>query len=233
MKTQREILGRVSVALFASLALAGAGTGASAQASLGMPFTGNNHLSFYSTGLSDDGVVRTMSTLYGGRYAHRFWADGKSGSLSVAVQVAARELSGGNDGIGDASVTVAWTRRMTELDDNLTLSGAVGSSAVAWGFDDFDTGTAHLSTPFTAGIGYDIHIGGATLSPFVAPSVAAYDHRTYVDDVRTSKVTGWDARVSWGASLSLKEVVLTTSGIRGETGMPRSSRWAFAAGISF
>jgi hypothetical protein len=230
---QREILSRLGAALFASFALAGAGTGASAQASLGMPFIGDSHLSFYSTGLSQDGVVGEMSTLYGGRYAHRFWSDNKAGSLSVSIQAAARGLSDGNDGIGDASITVAWTRRMTEVDDGLTLTAAVGANAVAWGFDEFDTGTAYLSTPFTAGVAYDIHVGAVTLSPFVAPSVAAYDHRTYVDDVRTSKATGWDARVTWGASLALKEVVLTTSGIRGETGMPRDNRWAFSAGISF
>ncbi|GMV03825.1 MAG: hypothetical protein AMXMBFR53_01070 [Gemmatimonadota bacterium] len=229
----REILGRLGVAAVASLALAGAGSDASAQSSLGMPFIGNNHLSFYSTALSTDGVASATSALYGGRYGRRFGSEGAATRFSVAIQGAARSLSDGNEGVADVSVTAALTRSMVEVDPKLSVSVAAGMGALAWGFDHQDTGIAHLSTPISAGLAYDIRIGSATFSPFVSPSVARYDNRTYVDDVRTSRDEGWDARVVWGASLSLKEVVLTTSGIRGEPGLPHRSRWAFAAGISF
>lgn len=233
MKTQREILGRLGAVLLASLALAGAGNGVTAQASLGMPFIGNNHLSFYSTELSSDGVADATRTLLGGRYARRFGSDASATRFSMAVQAAARSLDNANQGIADLSLTAAVTRRMKEIDDNLQITVAATGAVLAWGFDHEDTGIAHMSVPFTAGVAYDIHIGGATLSPYVAPSIAMYDNRTYVNDERTAQTTGWDGVLSWGASLSLREVVLTTGGIHGEPGLPNQSRWTFSAGISF
>ena len=227
MKTQREILGRLGAALrrksgglaLAALALASSTQGATAQSTLGMPFIGRHHLSFYSTELSKDGVGKTTSTLLGGRYGYRFGDEGDAGRLSLAAQVAARSLADGNQGIGDLSLTVAWTRRVVELTPDLSLTAAAGMAALAWGFDDDDTGIAHASMPFTAGIAYDLHIGRATLTPFVAPGIAYYDNRTYQNDVRQSKATGWDAHYTAGASLTLNEVVLTTSGIHGEHGL--------------
>jgi hypothetical protein len=211
----------------------GLGAGAvAAQAPLGVPFIGDNHLSFYSTELTSDGTGAGMSTLYGGRYAHRFGEAESPMRFSLGVQVAARQLDAPNDGVIDATVTAAWTRSMAEVDPRLSATVGVGANALAWGAVSND-GVAHASVPITMGISYDLTIGRATVSPFVAPSVAYYVDRTYVNDVRVSSSSGWDGRISAGASLRLREVVLTTSRIRGEEGLPHSSRWTFAAGISF
>lgn len=230
---KREILGRFGAVALASLALAGASSGVSAQSTHGVPFIGNNHLSFYSTELSTDGVAEATSTLYGGRYARRFGADASWTRLSLAVQGAARSLANENDGVADLSVSAAVTRRVHELDSGITVSAGAGTGLLAWGFDHDDTGIVRMSVPLSAGVAYDIRIGGATFTPFAAPAIAWYDNRTYANDVQITRVTGWDARVTWGASLSLKEVVLTTSGVHGEPGLPNRSRWTFSAGISF
>ncbi|MGD8320000.1 MAG: hypothetical protein PVJ02_06085 [Gemmatimonadota bacterium] len=50
MTTQREILGRLrTAALMAVFGLGAAASTAAAQSTLGVPFIGDNHLSFYST----------------------------------------------------------------------------------------------------------------------------------------------------------------------------------------
>ena len=60
-----------------------------------------------------------------------------------------------------------------------------------------------------------------------------YDLRTSLDDVQQTKERGWDTYYTSGASLKLREVVLTSSVTSGEHGMPNRSRWAFSAGVSF
>ena len=234
MTMQREILVRLRTsALMAMLGLGTAAAAASAQSTLGVPFIGDNHLSFYSTELTSDGIGASMSTLYGGRYAHRFGSDDARSRFSLSLQGAGRTLADASSGILDVSMTVAWTRRMDEIDEDLSMTGAMGMSALVWGMDETDTGIAHGSLPMTAAVAYDLHIGSATLTPFVAPGIAYYDHRGYLHSVRVSREVGWDARFTTGTSLTLKEVVLTASRIHGESNLPNRSRWAFAAGISF
>jgi hypothetical protein len=87
----------------------------------------------------------------------------------------------------------------------------------------------------TAGVAYDLHIGSATFTPFAAPSIARYATREHRDsgELLVGRHSGWDARLTSGASLTFRDIVLTAGGIRGEEGLTRSSRWTFAAGISF
>ena len=232
--TRHEILGRVSrIALFAALGVTGATTAVAAQAPLGVPYIGDNHLSFYSTELTTDGIGTGTSTLYGGRYGHQFGNAEDETRFSLLGQLAVRDRQDPTGGIVDVSVTAGWTRRWSELDADLSTTAAVGMSALAWGQDTPDTGLARLSLPLTVGVGYDLHLGSATVTPFVAPGIARFNTRTYVDNVRVTTEEGWDARFTAGTSLRLRELVLTTSRIRGEQGLPNRSRWAFAAGISF
>ena len=233
---------RISTIRGRTLVLAAALTGAAltalprhaaGQSTLGVPFIGNNHLSFYSTALATDGVGQSTTTLFGGRFARRFGPAQSQSSMAVNAQIAARPLDGPTDGIADVSLTTSWTRRMDEITDRLAVSMAVGGSVLAWATENDDVGLAHISVPVSFGVSYDIRIGAATLSPFAAPAVAWYNTRRYLNDVRVVDDTGWDARVSTGASLSLRDIVLTAGGIRGEHGLPRDNRWTFAAGVSF
>lgn len=97
--------------------------------------------------LTTDGIGTSTSTLYGGRYAHRFGRDDARTRFSLSAQGAGRTLSDASSGILDVSMTAAWTRRM---DENLSISGAAGMSALVWGMDATDTGLAHVSFPVTA-----------------------------------------------------------------------------------
>ncbi len=229
----REILRHLSGAALLAVGLGAGAAGLAAQAPLGVPYIGDNHLSFYSTELTTDGIGTGTSSLYGGRYGHRFGQAEDATRFSLLGQVAGRERQDPRGGILDVSLSAGWTRRWDELDSRLSTTAAVGMSALVWAEDEPDTGLARLSLPLTVGVGYDLHIGGATVTPFVAPGIARYNARRYVDNVRVTTDEGWDARFTAGTSLRLKELVLTTSRIRGEQGLPNRSRWAFAAGISF
>ena len=223
-----------ALAVAGALAAAGLVAGRSevaAQAPLGVPFIGDNHLSFYTTELTTDGVTAGMSTLYGGRYAHRFGEPASRTRLSVAVQGAAWALDDPDSGVLDVSVVAGWTRRLDDVVPRLSATASVGASALLWGKEH--SGLAHVSVPIATGVAYDLRIGGVTLTPFVSPGVAYFSSRRYVDDVRVSTENDWDVRFTAGTSLRLKELVLTTSRIRGENSLPHSSRWAFSAGISF
>ncbi len=213
--------------------LAGRGAPVAAQSALGVPFVGNNHLSYYATQLSRDGVGTPMATLHGGRYARRLGPAAARSHLSLGLQVAGRALSGPTDGVLDASVSAAWSRRLDEISDHLSVAGSVGAGALAWGVSNNDVGLLHASVPASVGVAWDLHIGGATLTPFVAPALARYSTRHYVDGVRVSREDGWDARVASGASLQIKQLLLTAGGIHGEHGLPMTRRWTFSAGVSF
>lgn len=204
-----------------------------AQTALGVPFIGANHLSFYSTELSRDGVATTTSTLYGGRYGRRFGDAMEPSSVALVVQVAGRSLDGPTDGVLDASLTTSWSRRMDEVTNRLSVSAAAGASLLGWGLSNDEIGLAHVSLPLTVGAAYDVRIGSATFSPFVAPALAWSSTRHYQNDERVATDTGWDARWSGGASLRFRDMVLTAGGIHGERGLPNRSRWTFAAGMSF
>ena len=83
--------GRGILSLFVAVASAAGFTGLEAQASLGVPYIGSNHVSFYSTELTSDGIGVGSSKLYGGRYGHRFGDAQATHRFSVLVQVAAKD----------------------------------------------------------------------------------------------------------------------------------------------
>jgi hypothetical protein len=221
------------VLLLAAIAAATGVTDVGAQASLGVPYIGNNHVSFYSTELTSDGVGVGSSKLYGGRYGHRFGGEASTHRFSILVQVAAKDYEAVSDGVYDVSLSAAMSRTLDDIDSALEVAASIGAEVKAWGFDPGDTGLARFSLPLTVGASYDLHLGAITLAPFVAPGGAYTLARRYVDDVRVMEDNAWDLRLTTGVSARLKEAVFTTSHIRGERGLPQSSRWTFAAGISF
>jgi hypothetical protein len=232
---RRTRAGQVLAALLVTTAWAAfSPQGAAAQSALGMPYIGRNHLSFYSTGLATNLTGSATTTLFGGRYGRQFGEHGAASQLAMKAQVAVRTLEGPTDGIADASVEVSWSRRIDELSSRMNLAVAAGASVLAWDTNQDDvTGRANFTIPATAGISYDISVGSATISPFIAPSVAWYRTEQWVNNVETVRSSGVDARLMSGASLRMKEIVLTAGSIRGEKGLPSHGRWTFAAGVSF
>lgn len=202
-----------------------------AQQPLGVPFIGNNHLAFYSTERSKDGVGSSVTATFGGLYARQFGGESRLVRPSLMVRANARPLAD-TAGVLDFAATLAMTHQVAAI-DGLSVSAAAGAGTLIWGDEATNDGRIGVTVPLTLGVGYDLHIGGATLAPFVAPAIVRYSLRTYENDARVATERGWDTQFTSGASLRFKEVVLSTSRIRGEKGSPNSSRWTFAAGMSF
>ncbi|HEY7234804.1 MAG TPA: hypothetical protein VH539_11685 [Gemmatimonadaceae bacterium] len=203
----------------------------SAQAALGAPFIGSNNLSFYSSELTRSGNEETTS-MYGLLYGHRFGSTGDSTRLTMMLRGSARAFDDVKAGILDVATTVGVSHDVSAV-RGLSVAASTGLGMMAWGDDIAHTGRLRVTIPANAGASYDLHVRSATISPFAMGTVARYDWRTSVNDVRDSVRDGWDAYYTTGVSLRLKDVVVTSSRIIGEYGMPNRSRWAFAAGLSF
>ena len=221
--------------LFVTTAIAGISLATAgqlgAQTALGTPFIKANNLSFYTSDLTRSGgpeMTRTFGLVYG----HEFGRAEDAQHLTMVVRGAARAFDDVQAGVLDLGATIGVSHQVTAL-PGLSVAASTGLGLMAWGDDSLNTGRLHLTIPANVGASYDIRVRGATFSPFVSGTVNRYDLRTSVDDERDTVRNGWDANYAMGASLRLKEVVVTSSRIIGEYGMPNHSRWALSAGLSF
>ncbi|HEX9563257.1 MAG TPA: hypothetical protein VF981_04770 [Gemmatimonadaceae bacterium] len=230
--TNRMSVVRSRVLVVAASLVAGVvPTAATAQDALGVPFIGSNNLSFYTAQLTRDGGAET-TTLLGMIYAHRFGAANNPTRMSLQLRGSARPFEDVSAGILDVATRVSVSHDVRAV-RGLSVAGSLGAGVTAWGDDRANTGRLHVSLPASGGVSYDIRLGGVTISPFASASIARYDLRTYLDEERQSMDRGWDASYTTGTSLRVRDIVVTTSRIAGEQGMPDRSRWAFTAGISF
>lgn len=218
-------------AAIALLTLTVAAAPASAQAALGTPFIGRNLFSFHTAQNSRSGGAATTQT-FGAIYGHRFGALDATSNVHLVVRFSARPLEGKDTGVLDMAATVGGAQEVPGI-PNLSVAASVGAGLMAWADDAAKTGRAQLQIPVNSGVSYAIKLGSATLSPFAMGTLARYDLRTSLDDVQQTRERGWDTYYTSGASLKLREVVLTSSVTSGEHGMPNRSRWAFSAGVSF
>jgi len=215
--------------------LAMTSTATHAQQAIGVPFIGSNHLSFSVTELSRDGIGTQRATVFGAVYGHRFGARTAPVQSSMILRVGARPLDGLEDGILDAGVTLAASRSLVA---GLTVTGAAGVGAMAWGQrapepGGPETGRLIVRAPVSAGAAYDISVGGATIAPFVTLAMAYSSEREYVGDQRVMTDNGWRLGNAAGVSVRFRETVLSVSGISRERGLPNGSRVAFTAGMSW
>ncbi len=220
------VRGAVALALLAGLV-----PELAAQAALGAPFIGRHAIRFETAELTRDGSPE-MTTVVGGSYGRQLGRPTGPSRFAIHFRGSARPFDDAEAGVLDVSSDITIDRAVRQL-PGISVAGSLGLSMMGWGDDIAETGRLLVSVPMTAGVAYDLRIGGATLAPYFSYTIAAYDMRTGVDNVQTSRNTGWDARHAIGTSLRLKEVVLTSSRIVGEYGMPTGSRWTFSAGISY
>jgi hypothetical protein len=202
-----------------------------AQAALGSDFIGRTTLSFYSAEITRTGGLESTE-LYGLAYAHRFGQAGDPARLTMQLRGGVRPFDSEKQGIANLAASIGVVRDVAAV-PGLSVAASTGIDMKAWGDDPTSTGRAYLTVPASVGVSYDIRVKGATFAPFAVGSVGRYDHRTYLNDVRQSRNVGWDASYVTGASLRFSNIVLTTSRIASEYGMPKSHRWAMSAGISF
>ena len=205
-------------------------SGASAQQALGVPFIGDNHLTFYSAEMNRMGSGDAMTAVFGGTYARRFRDTDAPFRVTAGLRGSARALDESEAGVIDVAGTVALTRDVWR---GLSMALAGGIGTTLWGSDATNDGRIDTNVPLTLGAGYDLRVRSATITPFVAPSLVYYQTRNYVNDERVSKSDGIDGQVAAGVSIRLKEVVFTSSRIHGEHHASQGSRWVVSAGISF
>jgi hypothetical protein len=209
---------------------------AQAQTALGVPFTGRNHLSLSVTELSHDGTSAERDAVFGGVYGRRLGSDAALLQYSVIARTAFRANSGIDDGIVDAGLTVAATHSVRAI-DGLSITGAAGVGAMVWAqgsnAGELERGRVIASAPFSAGLSYDVRLGRATISPFIAVTGAYSKERDYLDGDRIGEDSGWRVGNSVGVSLRFWEAVLSVREISRERGLPSRNRVAFSAGISW
>jgi hypothetical protein len=222
--------------LLAASAAAGA-TDAGAQEAIGVPFVGRNHLSFYTTELSRDGIGQERAAIFGGAYGRTFGESSGPLQVSLIVRAGARAFDDLDDGILDASATLAATRSVPGL-EKLSLAAAAGLGAVMWGQGSSgdglpETGRLSARVPLSAGAAYDIKAGGATIAPFAMVTTAYSREHDYVDDERVALDSGWRVGNTTGVSVRFKEMVLSLADVRRERAMPHDHRVVFSVGMSW
>ena len=205
---------------------------AGAQSCLGLAMPGRHYVGIES---QRSFVSHARSTpVYGARYAHR-WDAGDVG-LTLGLAGSAGAMRSDSTAV-NASVTLAASRRLSEVSDAMSVCAAFGAEGrgVDVSSDDRLTdadGDGYFSTPLTLGLGYDLHVGALTVTPFVAPSVARYwfESRAVENGARQR---GWDAFVTTGASATLDRFTVSASYRRGDASLDGAGRFAFSTGVAF
>lgn len=208
-----------------------AASGLNAQSALGTPFIRDNVLAFRSTQIGESGAP-ALTTTYGAAYAHRYGNSERPTRPFLTLRTSARSLDAGTVGILEAGISLGLEHQVRAV-RGLSLAASLGASAVGWGDDAVDTGRLLTQVPASLGVSQDLHLGSATLAPFILGTAGRYATRTSLNDVVQSKESGWDASYAIGASFRLKEVVLTSTRYIGEQGFTHKNRWSFLAGVSF
>jgi hypothetical protein len=223
-------------ALVLAATLAIPAQGAHAQEAIGVPFVGKNHLSFYTTELSRDGIGQARTAIFGGTYGRRFGAGQGPVRLGMLLRAGARPLDE-HDGILDAGATLTATASMPGA-ERLTMTASAGVGAVLWGqaspeTGEPDTGRRSVKVPLGAGAAYSLRAGRATISPFAMITGSYSREDDYVNDESVARESGWRLGSAAGVSVGFREMVLSLTDLRNERGLPNDHRVIFSVGISW
>ena len=203
-------------------------TPALAQRCLGLPMSGKNYLGFEQreswTG------HRRQTPVYGGRYAHNFDAGNGVGVIA--------SIGGGGAGMkGDTSavhVSGMLSTSFQPVGSNLSMCAGAGfeARAVDYPGESKNDADAFGSVPLTLGLGYDVHVGAVTVTPFAAPTIAYYEFesRNYKGGDRQH---GFDKYVTMGATASFTRFSVGASYRNGDRSLGQSGRFAFNTGVNF
>ena len=219
MLTQR-ILTTVAATMLAA-------TPAEAQRCLGLPMSGRNYVGF-ETRESWTGH-RRQAPVYGGRYAHKF--DAGNGVPVVAT------IAGGGGGLkGDTSaVNVSgMLSTMAPVGRNLSVCASAGfqAQAVDYPGESQHDADGFGSIPVSIGIGYDMHMGALTVTPFASPTLAYYEFESSRFD-NGARQRGFDTYVVMGATASVNRFSVGTTYRNGDRSLGESGRFGFSTGVNF
>jgi len=239
--TQRSRQGSFARKLLSTgLLVAGAfgtgATGSTAQEAIGVPFIGRNHLSFYTTELSRDGVGTERAALFGGTYGRTFGERNEGVQISVITRVGARAFGDLESGILDAAATVAATKAVPGL-EKLSFSAAAEIGTMIWGQGSNgsaqDSGRLSARVPFKAGAAYDLRAGRATITPFAWVTTAYARDTDYVNDRRVARESDWRVGYARGVAVRFDEIVMSLTDVSREPGLPHDHRLVFNVGMSW
>ena len=225
MPTLRIITLVTAAVTAATLAFA---TPAIAQSCLGLPMAGKNYLGAEQreswTG------NRRQTPVYGGRYAHSF--DAGSGVGVIA------SIGGGGGGMkGDTSAVHVSGMLSTSLQPAgtaLSLCAGAGfdAHAVDYPGESKKEADAFGSVPVSLGLGYDLHAGPLTVTPFAAPTLAYYQFES-ANFKNGARQKGFDTYVTMGATASVSRYSVGASYRNGDRSIGQSGRFAFSTGVNF
>ncbi|MEJ2206409.1 MAG: hypothetical protein P8170_20140 [Gemmatimonadota bacterium] len=227
----------IATSLLLATGLGAGATGSSAQEAIGVPFIGKNHLSFYTTEVSQDGIGVERTAIFGGAYGRAFGGRTDPVQISMIVRAGARPLDDLTSGVLDAATTLAATRQAPGI-ERLSLTAAAGVGVMLWGQGSAgdglpDTGRSSLRVPLSAGAAYRLRAGGATIAPFAMLTTAYSRESDHVGGQRIGLDSGWRVGHTTGVSLSFTEMVLSVADVRRERGMPNHHRVVFSVGMSW
>ena len=203
-------------------------TPALAQSCLGLPMSGKNYIGFEQRE-SWTGYGR-QTPVYGGRYAHNFDAGNGVGVIA--------SIGGGAGGMkGDTSAVHVSGMLSTSFQpkgSNLAMCAGAGfeARAVDYPGESDNDGDGFGSVPVSLGLGYDVHMGSLTLTPFAAPTLAYYqfESRSFKSGDRQH---GFDSYVTMGATASVSRFSVGASYRNGDRSLGQSGRFAFNTGVTF
>jgi hypothetical protein len=209
-------------------ALTFASTPAFAQACLGLPMMGKNYIGAEQreswTG------YRRQTPVYGGRFAHNFDAGHGVGVIA--------SIGGGGGGMkGDTAAVHVSGMLSTSLQptgSNLSLCAGAGfeAQAVDYPGESKKDADAFGSIPVSLGLGYDMHLGSLTLTPFAAPTLAYYQFES--DTFKNGdRQHGFDAYVTMGATAAFNRFSVGANYRNGDRSLGESGRFSFSTGVSF
>ena len=199
-----------------------------AQRCLGLPMSSKNYVGFEQQ-VSWTGHGR-QTPVYGGRYAHSFDAGKGVGVIA--------SIGGGGGGMkADTSavqVSGMLSTSLQPIGSNFSMCAGAGfeAHAVDYPGESEDDADAFGSIPVSLGLGYDVHLGALTLTPFAAPTIAYYEFesRNYKDNHRQY---GFDQYVTMGATAAFSRFSVGASYRNGDRSLGGSGRFAFNTGVSF
>jgi hypothetical protein len=172
-----------------------------------------------------------QAQVYGARVAHRLDI-GSSTGVTATLEAATGRMRGDSSAV-HASGAIAASQA---IGLGLSLCGAAGlelraaeahGSTRMRGADD-----GYVSTPFSLGLGYDVHVGALTLTPFVAGSVARYHFESQAVAGGATQ-HGWDRYATTGASASLDRFTVAVAYRSGDHSLGNAGRMAFSTGVTF
>lgn len=209
-------------------ALTFASAPAFAQACFGLSMTGKNYIGAEQreswTG------YRRQTPVYGGRFAHNFDAGHGVGVIA--------SIGGGGGGMkGDTAAVHVSGMLATSLrptGSNLSLCAGAGfqAQAVDYPGESKNDADAFGSIPVSLGLGYDMHLGALTLTPFAAPTLAYYQFES--DAFKNGdRQHGFDTYVTMGATASFNRFSIGTNYRNGDRSLGQSGRFSFNTGVSF